>query len=292
MQTLIAEGDGPWRDPTEMDEHERLHYLADNDMAPNLIPERHRELMETEIPDEAKASLMALDQDVHNPFELGRGKYNIDEYSVILDELPDGMSPQDFLNAFLAQPNATTDNEDFDSYNEFHAKRKGSNEDLPVGEGEDNGTPGVGNWYNIDIPGNDGDVMIVDKDTDLDDGRISATVQTMTDDQLWFAENHPVSGRRQFGLEKLPDGGYRFYTRGFDRAEGLAEDLGPTVSSQYGDWSSLMQGVSDKYGGRAEHVDADGNPIWGWHEHYTANELLASGVERPQQECPPIMPFP
>jgi hypothetical protein len=77
-------------------------------MAPNLIPPRHRELMETDIPPEAKQSLLELDQDVHNPFELGRGKYNIDEYSVILDKLPDGMTPQDFLDLEIsAQGKAT-----------------------------------------------------------------------------------------------------------------------------------------------------------------------------------------
>ena len=37
--------------------------------------------------------------------------------------------------------------------------------------------------------------------------------------------DHPVSGRRQFGMEQLKDGRYRFYTRGFDRQTNAAMDM-------------------------------------------------------------------
>lgn len=284
MQALIDSKGGSER-ASDMSAHERLKFLANNGMAPDMIPPRHRDLMKTEIPEAAKESLKKLGQDVHNGFDQGEGNYNVDEYSVILDKLPDGMTPQEFMNKFLAAPNATASNPDFDFYNDFYAKKAGKDEALPAGEGEDGGAPGVGNWYHLDIPGNNGDVMIVDKDNDMEDGRISTTVQTMTDDQYASAEDHPVSGRRQFGLEKLEGGGYRFYTRGFDRAEGMAEDCDLSRESQDADWSALMKGVADKHGGRPEHSDPlTGQPVWGWHEHHAAEEILESGVQN-QEPC-------
>jgi len=249
---------------------------------------------------------MKLDQDVHNPYELGEGNYNIDEYSVILDKLPDGMTEEEFLNSFLKSPNDAAKSSVFDLLNVFQAKKAGSNEDwsplelpelvdqgielpegVPTFEGPhmDLDAPSVGDWYHLEIPGNDGDVMIVDKDLDMEDDQISATVQTMTDDGPLFAENHPVSGRRQFGLEKLPDGGYRFYTRGFDRATNSVMEGEHSRMSQDQDWSALMRGMAAQHGGRAEHVDENGNPVWGWHEHYSAEELLKSGVVKPRPAC-------
>ena len=202
------------------------------------------------------------------------------------------MTPQQFVDNFLVAPNAAAASQDFDFYNEFHAKQAGRNADLNGPLLEKGGVqfvPQVGDWYHLEIPGNNGDVMIVDKDTDMKDGRISATVQTMTDEGLGPAENHPVSGRRQFGLEKLKGGGYRFYTRGFDRAEGATEDNDLSRSSQDKDWTALMKGVASQHGGRPEHRDENGDPVWGWHEHHSADQILKSGVEQ-QQPCDPEVP--
>jgi hypothetical protein len=284
MQQLIDRVGGTGSS-CRMGPHERIKFLADHGMAPNLIPPRHRELMKTDIPDEAKDSLMKLEQDVHNPFELGHGDYNLDEYSVILDRLPDGMTPQEFLNAFLRSPNGAVDSAKFNFFNEFHAKQAGAREDWTG----DEGGPGVGDWYHIDIPFNDGDVMLVDKDDDMDDGQISAMVQTMTDEGgLHYNDHHPVSGRRQFGIEELPDGGYRFYTRGFDRQTNAFMDNDMSRSSQHESWSSMMAGIAARHGGRSEHVDEEGKPVWGWHEHHSAEALLESGVLRQRlPQCEP-----
>ena len=284
MQKLI-ESKGGGQNASDMSPHERLKFLADNGLAPDLIPPRHRDLMKTDIPEAAKISLSRLGQDVHNGFDAGHGNYNIDEYSVILDKLPDGMTPQQFMNTFLANPNATADNWKFNQCNVFHAKQAGQNLDLAAEQGLDSGAPGVGDWYHINIPGNDGDVMIVDKDTDMEDGRISTTVQTMTDQEVYPTEDHPVSGRRQFGLEKLESGGYRFYTRGFDRAESKFDDTELSRDMQDIDWSSMMEGVAEKHGGRPEQVDElTGEPVWGWHEHHSAEKILESGVQS-QEPC-------
>ena len=232
---------------------------------------------------------------------------------MILDELPDGMTPQEFLNTFLQAPNAVPDSAVFDALNEFEAKKAGSHApwereaeefptiDLPEVEGgpqfEGSGLPNFnpedvyggpkeGDWYNIQIPGNNGDVMIVDKDVDDRDGDVSATVQTMTDGGPGPAKDHPVSGRRQFGIEKLPEGGYRFYTRGVDRATNSAMDNDIGRRAQHESWSAMMRNTAEKHGGRAEHTDAMGNPVWGWHEHYTDDELLNSGVRQPRNPAP------
>ena len=102
----------------------------------------------------------------------------------------------------------------------------------------------------------------------------------MTDDQLLFADDHPVSGRREFGLEALPSGGYRFYTRGFDRPTNWVMEHPAGRWMQDESWSTLMEGLAEKYGGRSEHVDEYGSPHWGWHEHFSADSLLRGGVRK------------
>lgn len=245
---------------------------------PSLVPETHRALMDTTIPQAARTSLDALGQEVHNPFETGSGMYNIDEYSMVLDQLPEGFStPEEFMAAFLRSPNDMAGHQDspgidFDTFNRFNLNGAGTNAPW---QGGPNDAPGVGDWFHIQIPGNNGDVMIVDTQDCAD--RTSATVQTMTD-QEWgpMNDDHPVSGRRQFGMEQLEEGGYRFYTRGFDRQTNLGMDPQVSNMAQHADWSTLMMNMSDRYGGRAERTDEDGNPIWGWARQVSGEGLAAS----------------
>ena len=257
---------------------------------PTAVPESHHELMRTDIPAAAQQSLSQLGQDVHNGFDKGVGDYNIDEYSMILDQLPPGYdSPEAFLADFLRDPNAMANDQsfdpfnprehrgllrDFDFYNEFHLRESGSQNDWS----DPKAIPGVGDWYHIDIPGNDGDVMIVDAQNC--DQKMSATVATMTDDQWLQAQDHPVSGRRQFGMEALEEGGYRFYTRGFDRQTSTAMDPQASNMAQHADWSSLMRAMAVEHGGRAENFDEEGRPEWGW-ARQVPGEVLASSIENP-----------
>lgn len=275
---------GPGTDMTDQgsgDYGDLLMEQANQGVYPTLIPETHRELMSTSIPQEARDSLDALGQEVHNPFETGSGNYNLDEYSMVLDELPEGFdSPEQFMAAFLRSPNDMAGHRDhpwqldFDDYNVFNPKAAGS-QDAWSGGPDD--APGIGDWYNIEIPGNDGDVMIVDSQNG--DGRTSATVQTMTDQEFGpMNDDHPVSGRRQFGMEQLEDGSYRFYTRGFDRQTNLGMDPQVSNMAQHADWSILMQSMAEEYGGQAERTDEDGNPIWGW-ARQVSGEGLATSME-------------
>ena len=274
---------GPGTDMTDQgsgDYGSLLMDQANQGVFPTLIPETHRELMNTSIPQEARDSLDALGQEVHNPFETGSGAYNIDEYSMIMEELPEGFdSPEQFMAQFLRSPNDMAGHQDhpwqvdFDTYNEFYPKEAGSQNDWSGGPGE---APGVGDWYNIHIPGNYGDVMLVDEQNE--DGRTAATVQTMTDDGFGPTTDHPVSGRRQFGMEQLEEGGYRFYTRGFDRQTNPMMDPQVSNMAQHADWSVLMQSMASQYGGAPERTDADGNPMWGWCRQ-VSGEGLATSME-------------
>lgn len=273
-----------------MNADQRLKWLADNGFAPKVVPGRHAELMRTEIPAAARESLKALGQDVHNPYDRGSGNYNIDEYSVVFDELPDGMGPEEFLNMFLESPNGTADDfrlDGFNFYNVFTLKEAGSQESWKSAGPSD--TPDVGDWFHLDIPGNNGDVVIVDKQIEPD--RAYATVMTMTDDELMF-QDHPVSGRRQFGVEVLPDGGgYRFYTRAVDRQTTPLMDLGVSRVAQDNDWTRLMEAMAATYDGRPEAYGESLPPSerahvirqnqWGWAEHIPAETVLDSGVEPP-----------
>ena len=253
---------------------------------PTLVPETHRELMGTTVPQAARDSLDALGQEVHNPFETGSGMYNMDEYSMMMDHLPPGYdTPEEFMASFLRSPNDMAGHQDspgvdFDTYNQFTPRQAGSTADGATGP---NGVPGVGDWYHIGIPGNNGDVMIVDEDLDSSDGRTSATVQTMTDQESGpMNDDHPVSGRRQFGMEHMEDGRYRFYTRGFDRQTSLGMDPQVSNIAQHNDWSTLMGDMAGRYGGQAERTDADGRPIWGW-----ARQVGGEGLATSMQQAAP-----
>lgn len=66
------------------------------------------------------------------------------------------------------------------------------------------------------------------------------TTLTKENDNLWFDDEHPVSGNRQFGLFQSNDGTYTFYTRGVDKANLNWGNLGyfsigDGISSMFGD---------------------------------------------------------
>merc|ERR1712232_1423749 len=151
--------------------------------------------------------------------------------------------------------------------------------------------PKVGDWYHIKIPGNDGDVMIVDVQMGVQ--KSSATVQTMTDLQfLGINDDHPVSGRRQFGIEALGDGGsgpYRFYCRGFDRQTTLIMDIQASNVAQHQTFTSLMKAMAKEHGGHAEREENK----WGWVRQIPAKVLISSVAKdqsRRTTGCWPITP--
>lgn len=257
----------------------RNHILAGN--YPTCIPETHRGVITAiEEPTAVQSSLSRLGQAIHNVYATGTGDYNIDEYSIILERLPWGYSkPIDFLLGYLRNPNKMANSQwsasnpiNFDTLAKFQLKEAGTQANIDSVR-----DPEVGDWYHIRIPGNNGDVMIVDVQVASD--RCSATVATMTDQEIpGVSDLHPVSGRRQFGVETLTDGSMRFYSRGFDRQSTVLMDLQVSNIAQHQTFSCLMEAMAHQHGGRAERFDDQGDPLWGWCRQVPVGVLLSSVV--------------
>lgn len=260
------------------------HALLRNEAArgnyPTCVPETHYGLMGVELPVAAQESLRALDQDAHNAFDIGAGDYNIDEYCAIFDELPGGYSsPAAFLVDYLRTPNEmaasefrpTRPHKHFDAFSKFELKIAGTHADIT----DPSVMPKVGDWYHIFIPANNGDVIITD--VHMGDARWCATVQTMTDQEVpGISDNHPVSGRRQFGLERLAGGAYRFYSRGFDRQSSRLMDLQVSNIAQHQTFTNLMSAMAKRHGGRPERLTDKGGKIWGWVRQIPADVMVSS----------------
>jgi len=263
---------------------------------PTCVPATHRDLMGVDLPIAARESLQALGQDVHNAFNVGAGGYNIDEYCMILDELPSKYtSPAAFLLDYLRSPNEmassqfklTAPQKYLDAFSKFQLKAAGTHENIT----DPSATPKVGDWYHIFIPANNGDVVIID--VHIGEERSSATVQTMTDQEIpGVSDNHPVSGRRQFGIERLAGGAYRFYTRGFDRQTTRLMDLQVSNVAQHQTFRNLMSAMAKNHGGRPERHENSGRKIWGWVRQVPAKVMVSSiSVATPTEpSCWPLAP--
>lgn len=269
---------------------------------PSVVSPEHLALMDIGIPEPAKKSLEKVNQHIHNVFDTANAdtdNISMDQYSVILDKLPGDMTPKQFLDAFLKDPNGfaegdkgllglasalinplADDSQNFAYSSAFDAANEFERKDLAG----DPDTVDIGDMYHIDIPGDDGDVMVVDSHSDDEAESYSATVATMTDDETLLGtdapKDHPVSGRRQFGIDKAEGGGYRFYTRGVDRATKGTTGAGPidlaTHAGQTADWTSLMGAVATKYGGRRGEKDALGLPSYGGNRAVDPRDITKS----------------
>jgi len=260
---------------------------------PAHLPETHRGVLtSTSCAMPVRNSLRSLGQDVHNAYDTGAGDYNIDEYCMILDSLPaEYPTPQDFLLGYLRSPNrmanASGKHKGFDLLSSFELKEAGCQNNKSYASA----VPEAGDWYHIKIPGDNGDVMIVE--VELGPKRCSATVQTMTDQEIpCLSDNHPVSGRRQFGIERLEGGSHRFYTRGFDRQTSVLKDFQASNVFQHTAFSSLMAAMAKEHGGRPERVGSKtGLGKWGWVRQIPVKIMISSiVVVKRTNSCWPMAP--
>jgi hypothetical protein len=147
--------------------------------------------------------------------------FAFDEFSITIEKLPPGMTPEQLLARFAADPNATANNPAFNGLTRFRRRTPGE--------------PRIGTIYDIDIPGDPGSVIIVEKTRD------HFVVQTIDLPQRGINE-HPVSGAREFGFLRNADGSITFYTRGADRPN---IDIGRPFSrwAQNATWNEMMKGL-------------------------------------------------
>ncbi len=182
------------------------------------------------------------------------GDLIFDEYSIVVDAMPSGTTPEGYLQEMAEDLNKAVNNPAFDSINTFHRRGRGA------------GGPAVGDIYHIDIAGPDnGSVMLV---RSTPDHFIFQTVTTKEDG------THPEYGSRQFGFERLSGGAVRWYTRGASRPG--AAPGGGTIGrhAQEAGWTRMLKGMA------AELVRRGGTERGGsfatWNTH--RDDLTGSGV--------------
>jgi hypothetical protein len=135
---------------------------------------------------------------------------NLDYFSVKINRLPNGLSPETFLH--LVRTNI----------NDFIDPNNGINF-TPHSNQATNWQNGfVGTVLEISIPTNKGSVVLSDLNS------TNWTFSTITDPIHW---NHPVSGNRQFGIKQLPDGSFEFFNSGVDRIHTQFGNFFNTISS-------------------------------------------------------------
>ena len=153
----------------------------------------------------------------------GSGDYIYDEYSVIIDQMPSGLTPEEYLGEMGTDLNKTVHDDMFDTINMF--KRRATTK-----------TPEVGNIYDINIMGPDnGSVVLVEKTSSYFVFQTITTKKTGT---------HPEYGSRQFGFTRLRGGAVKFYTKGASRPANAAVGAGGRLPQTIG-WTRLMRGISD-----------------------------------------------
>jgi hypothetical protein len=187
---------------------------------------KHGRLLDDTISQPVKDSLNKAGM-THQPISEGNGRINFDEYSVTIDKMPPGVTPQDFLDKFADNPNKTVNSDGVDNLGEFSRRNPGS----PA-------APGA--IYDIDMAGpENGSVVMKDKQPG------SITLSTIDGDK--YGE-HPIYGNREFGFTSNEDGSTTFYTRAADRMDFIngQTPLGATAASaiQSSLWNSFTEGVA------------------------------------------------
>jgi hypothetical protein len=189
------------------------------------------------------------------PNESGHGDLIFDEYSIVMDSMPDGVTPEGYLEEMSQDLNAAVNSELFDAINTFHRRPQPGN----------TGGPAVGDVYHIDIKGPDnGSVMLVE-----------ATPDHFVFQTVWTSEDgyHPEYGARQFGFVRLANGAVRWYTKGASRP-GYTPGSG-TVGrhAQESGWTRLINGIAEELQRRGGAIRSGSFQSWNTHR----DDALSSG---------------
>jgi hypothetical protein len=157
------------------------------------------------------------------PIGDGYGPYQYDSYSIVVDQMPPGLTPESLLQEMAHDMNATIDNSLFDSINYFTRRDAGGTQ--------------LGDIYDIDLFGpDDGAVVLTSLAAD------HFVFSTITDPGDLFG-THPEYGSREFGFERNTDGSITFYTRASSRPRDAAVAAADNI--RVTGWSSMMAGLSN-----------------------------------------------
>ncbi|ARV59035.1 hypothetical protein BZZ01_10645 [Nostocales cyanobacterium HT-58-2] len=215
-------------------------YLTQNPNESNFDPcqsESYKRLLQLSrpngLPREVQTALTGAKAELQ-PIADGSGEYVYDEYKITFNRMPQGVTPESFLDEMLRDLNGTVSNPDFNNINEF--KRRSSE------------APRLGDIIDIDIYGPDNGSVVLSNRSDS--YFVFSTIKTPE------TGSHPEYGSREFGFERNPDGSVTFYTRGASRPQNwLGRKVGGPL--QEDSWTSLMSGISTAIYKRGGQTRAD-----------------------------------
>ena len=229
------------------------------ELTPPEIPGTHRTQVEEpwsedpvvkEARENANAELQSL-SDKNEPTHY-------DEYSFVVDEMPPGVTPPEFLNQMMRNLNGTVNNPEFDGYSDFKPRvtsgepQVGDIVDISLGTGT--------SWE--DIIRVNGSVMLTEITSS------SFTYSTITNEKRFRPDNsHPINGSREFGFEVNSDGTTRFYTRAATRPHDITGDIGKRWADRgWREWNQGLVKQINRSGGKAR-PDIEGYKGYRWDEN-------------------------
>ncbi|MDZ8033602.1 hypothetical protein [Nostoc sp. DedSLP04] len=175
-----------------------------------------------------------------------------DEISVLVDKMPQGLTPTDFLLEIAKDPNGAINYQSFDDY--LSSGDDTLNQLIPRNTST---PPKVGDIYDIKLrlfaalglPNYEDDVSVML--TDLTDDHF--TLSTITSG---VTGKHPVNGSRKFGFKENPDGTLTFYTNSVTQLTNVFGDFGGDFGGppEMG-WTNYIKGLSQEVrnrGGESE----------------------------------------
>lgn len=158
----------------------------------------------------------------------GRSFLVYDEYSMLIERMPPGVTPEAFLVEFGTHLNRTVNDPVFSGVNTFKRRTPGP---LKLGEIVD---------INMFGPDN-GSVILSALETNY-------FIYTVLNNDTYGGE-HPEYGSREFGFERQHDGTIKIYTRAVSSpADILADKIGKHL--QEGGWTSMIRGMGRTINGR------------------------------------------
>jgi len=169
-----------------------------------LLGGKHSRLLDDTLPKDVKEQVENAGM-THQPIKNGNGRIDFDDYSITIDKMPPGVTPEEFLRRLRNDPNGAIPGEKFKDWTEFSRRRD------PQGDAK------PGDIYDINMYGpENGSVVLRDSAPD------HFTVSTVNGPPY---SEHPIYGNREFGFEKNEDGSTTFYTRAADRREWMSGQL-------------------------------------------------------------------